>query len=207
MRDWLPYLWFRCLYRVREVVHSLIVAALARWWNCRPGPGLRAYGLPIFRKHPTGTIRIGRNVVLRSAEWSNTAGLNRRCVLSASRGARIVIGDGCGFSGVVIAAAESIAIGNRVLCGVNCTILDNDRHATDPASRAGNERGGSSAVVVEDDVWLGMNVVVLKGCRIGKGTIVAANSVVTRSLPEGVIAAGSPARVVRELRKDIESSG
>ena len=70
-----------------------------------------------------------------------------------------------------------------------------------------NERGGSSAVVVEDDVWLGMNVVVLKGCRIGKGTVVAANSVVTRSLPAGVIAAGVPARVIRELHDGVGPSG
>ena len=44
-----------------------------------------------------------------------------------------------------------------------------------------------------------MNVVVLKGCTIGAGTVVAANSVVTRSLPAGVIAGGIPARVIREL--------
>jgi acetyltransferase-like isoleucine patch superfamily enzyme len=207
MRDWLPYIWFRCLYRVREVAHSFIVVLLAHWWDCHPGRGLRAYGLPIFRKHPTGAIRIGRNAILRSAEWSNTAGLNRRCVISASRNAKIVIGDDCGFSGTVIAAAESITIGNRVFCGVNCTILDNDRHAIDPASRAENEHGGSSAIVVEDDVWLGMNVVVLKGCRIGKGTVVGANSVVTRSLPAGVIAAGAPARVIRELHEGVEASG
>jgi acetyltransferase-like isoleucine patch superfamily enzyme len=161
----------------------------------------------MFRKHPSGTICIGRNVTLRSAEWSNTAGLNRRCVISAARDAKVVIGDDCGFSGTVIAAAESITLGNRVFCGVNCTILDNDRHAIDAASRMENLRGGSSAVIVEDDVWLGMNVVVLKGCRIGKGTVVAANSVVTRSLPAGVIAAGVPARVIRELHEGNESSG
>ena len=47
-----------------------------------------------------------------------------------------------------------------------------------------------------------MNVVVLKGCSIGKGTVVAANSVVTGSLPPRVIAGGVPARVIRALKDD-----
>ena len=84
IRDWLPYVWFRCVYRAREVVDSLWSTLLARWWNCHLGRGLRAYGVPILRKHPSATIRIGRNVILRSSEWSNTAGLNRRCVISVA---------------------------------------------------------------------------------------------------------------------------
>jgi acetyltransferase-like isoleucine patch superfamily enzyme len=52
-------------------------------------------------------------------------------------------------------------------------------------------------IVIEDDVWLGYGVIVLDGVRIGKGAVVGAGSVVTRDVPEGAVAAGVPARVVK----------
>jgi len=54
-------------------------------------------------------------------------------------------------------------------------------------------------VKIEDDCWLGANVVVLKGVTLGKGVIIGANSVVTRSIPPFCIAAGIPAKVIKEL--------
>jgi acetyltransferase-like isoleucine patch superfamily enzyme len=62
--------------------------------------------------------------------------------------------------------------------------------------------GDTSSIVIEDDVWLGMNVVVLKGCHIGRATVVAANSVVTHSLPAHVLAGGTPARVIKSLAEN-----
>jgi acetyltransferase-like isoleucine patch superfamily enzyme len=53
-------------------------------------------------------------------------------------------------------------------------------------------------LIVEDHVWIGIQTQVLKGVRIGRDTIVAAHSVVTKSVPSGAIVAGSPARVIRE---------
>lgn len=56
-------------------------------------------------------------------------------------------------------------------------------------------RGG---IVIGDDVWLGFGVVVLDNVNIGKGAIIGAGSVVTRDIPAGVVAAGSPAKVIKE---------
>lgn len=133
-----------------------------------------------------------------SAPWSNHAGINRACMLSTLLpDASPTIGSTCGFSGTVVAAAESIVIGDRVLCGVNSTITDTDWHGVYPADR--RAVGRSASVSIQDDVWIGMGAVVLKGVTIGHGSVVAAGSVVTRSLPPLVIAGGNPARVVREL--------
>lgn len=198
-RDTMPYILRCCANWWRMIIHSIITKMLVYWWHIRVGDRLKAYGIPIFQKHPTGTIDIGNNIILRSAEWSNTVGLNHRCTFSASRNAKITIGDDCGFSATAIAAASSITIGNRVGCGANCTITDTDHHLIDPLARAENKPANSAAIVIEDDVWLGMNVVVLKGVTIGRGTIVAANGVVTKSLPSNVIAAGVPARVIKRL--------
>jgi acetyltransferase-like isoleucine patch superfamily enzyme len=58
----------------------------------------------------------------------------------------------------------------------------------------------SETRVIENNVWLGMNSTVLKGVTIGEGTLVAANSLVEKSVPSNVLAAGIPARIIRELK-------
>ena len=58
-------------------------------------------------------------------------------------------------------------------------------------------------IVIEDDVWLGFGVIVLDGVRIGKGAVIGAGSVVTKDIPEGAIAAGIPARVIK-MRSDLK---
>jgi acetyltransferase-like isoleucine patch superfamily enzyme len=101
------------------------------------------------------------------------------------------MGMGCGFSGTVISCAKRIVLGRNVRCGANTLITDTDWHWDDPRS------GADEPVTIEDNVWLGVNVTILKGVTIGAGTLVGAGSVVTRSLPSHVVAAGVPARVIR----------
>jgi acetyltransferase-like isoleucine patch superfamily enzyme len=112
--------------------------------------------------------------------------------------AKIIIGEGSGMSGTVISAAEFIEIGSKVFCGANLTITDRDWHHI---KRLQNnlEPSSSAPVIIGSNVWLGLNVVVLKGVTIGDNTLVAANSVVTKDLPGDVIAAGQPAKVVKYL--------
>jgi galactoside O-acetyltransferase len=85
------------------------------------------------------------------------------------------------------------------MAGANTTITDTDWHPVGAVERVGGKVGASAPVIIEDDVWLGLNVVVLKGVTIGAGTVVAANSVATSSVPPRVVAAGIPARVVRPI--------
>ncbi|MBN1182648.1 MAG: acyltransferase [Bacteroidales bacterium] len=204
LRDILPYAFYRCDYKTRQLVDSFIANILVRWWNIHTDGRLLAYGIPKFQKHMLGKISIGNNCKFRSASWSNSVIL-RRCFISANRDATITIGNDCGFSGTVISADNSIIIGNRVLCGANCLIFDTDFHPLNPNARFNDGIVDTKPVVIEDDVWLGLGVAVLKGVTIGKGTIVAANSIVSRSLPEYVVAAGIPARVVKRLDKIDES--
>jgi maltose O-acetyltransferase len=87
------------------------------------------------------------------------------------------------------------------MCGANVTITDTDWHPVDWRDRV-NGQAKAAPVVIGDDVWLGMNVTILKGVEIGNQSVIGAGSVVTRSIPAGVIAAGQPAVVVRELAAD-----
>ena len=78
-------------------------------------------------------------------------------------------------------------------CGANTYIASTDAHSDD--YRAGKDR----PIVLEDNVWLGLNVVVLKGVTIGKNSLIGANSVVTKDIPANVIAVGNPCRVIKQI--------
>lgn len=170
------------------------------YWNVEHGKNNKFYGLLEIEIHPNASVSIGSDCVFRSHFLSNNIGLNRSCFLSAGRDARIVIGDSVGMSSTVIAARKNITIGSRVMFGANVVISDSDRHPLDKYERAKGATPEHAEIFIGNDVWLGMNVVVLKGVIIGEGTVVAANSVVTKSLPANVIAAGVPAKVIKKIQ-------
>jgi acetyltransferase-like isoleucine patch superfamily enzyme len=116
-----------------------------------------------------------------------------------SAGARISIGGGTSFSNnVQLFAEQSITIGARCLIGDAVLILDSDFHDLSAAGR--HSRPAITApVVLEDNVFVGSRVIILKGVTIGKDSVIGAGSVVVRSIPPGVIAAGNPAKVIRNL--------
>jgi acetyltransferase-like isoleucine patch superfamily enzyme len=148
--------------------------------------------MPCVRRVPGSTISIGASCQFRSGPSTNLIGINHKCILSTlSRGAAIQIGSHCGFSGTVIGAEVRIELGDRVRCGANTVITDTDWHSDDPRA------GRPAPVVIEDDVWLGLNVTVLKGVRIGAGALIGAGSVVTRDIPAGCVAGGNPAKILR----------
>jgi len=112
--------------------------------------------------------------------------------------AKIIIGEGSGMSGTVISAFGYNEIGSKVICGTNVTIIDTDWHHV---KRSHENQGAPqpASVIIGSNVWLGLNVIVLKGVTRGDNTVIASNSDVTKDLPENVIAAGQPARVVKYL--------
>ena len=77
-------------------------------------------------------------------------------------------------------------------------IYDSDFHDLAPKTRH-ESSGASKPVFIGDNVWIGSRAIILKGVEIGDNAVVAAMSVVTRSVPSNSLAAGNPARVVREL--------
>jgi acetyltransferase-like isoleucine patch superfamily enzyme len=120
------------------------------------------------------------------------------------------IGDDSILVGAVFMCAGSITIGKRVVISYNVTIADSDFHPRDPELRKldaiANAPYGdrsrrpplvSDPVTIEDDVWVGIGAIILKGTRIGRGARVGAGSVVTSTVPPGARVQGNPARVVR----------
>ena len=105
---------------------------------------------------------------------------------------------------VHIAAVKSVTIGDNVLMASKIYISDclhgsysGDENDDNPKTPPNERRLSAKAVVIKDNVWLGEFVTVLPGVTIGKGTIVGSNSVVSKSLPDYVIAVGIPAKPVK----------
>lgn len=99
-----------------------------------------------------------------------------------------------------IAVGSKVVIGNNVRIASGAFIFGYSGHSLDPSLRAKGEPDldcDVGDIILERDVWLGTNVTVCPNVTIGHGTIVGAGSVVTKSLPPMVIAAGNPARIVR----------
>lgn len=111
--------------------------------------------------------------------------------------------------GTRICSAKKITIGNRVLISHNVNVYDNISHPLNSRERhkdfvhiltTGLQEDvdlRESEVVIGDDAWLGFNVTVLKGVRIGKGAIVGACSLVTEDVPDYAVVVGNPAKIVK----------
>ena len=97
-----------------------------------------------------------------------------------------------------IEAFDSIEFGNDVLVGVNCSFLDNDGHNLAIEKRK-SEIPNSAPIRIGNNVFIGDNVTVLKGVSIGDNSVIGSGSIVTKSIPSNSIAAGNPAKVIREL--------
>jgi acetyltransferase-like isoleucine patch superfamily enzyme len=121
----------------------------------------------------------------------------------------IEVGDDCVLAGAVFMCAERITLGRGVVVPYHVTIADSDFHPRGREARRrdaiANAPGGdlrarpryeSRPVVIEDDVWIGIGAIVLKGTRLGAGARIGAGSVVTHDVPRGACVAGNPARIV-----------
>jgi len=138
----------------------------------------------------SGRLQIGDATLLEPGCW-----------LTLGPEARIRVGEGCFLNrNVMLAAIELIEIGDHVMFANNCFVGDADHRYDDPTKPItwqGFEPRGP--VRIGSNCWFGVGAVVTGGVEIGERTVVGANSVVTRDLPAGVIAAGAPAKVIREI--------
>jgi acetyltransferase-like isoleucine patch superfamily enzyme len=118
----------------------------------------------------------------------------------AAEGARIEVGDRTEFNNNLFMKSEGagIKIGADGLFGSHVEIFDSDFHDLHPDRRRdGDQR--MLPIEIGDNVYVGMGVRILKGASIGSNSVIGAGSVVTGQIPAGVIAAGNPCRVIREL--------
>ena len=159
-------------------------------------------------------IFLGDGVVICEAKYgSDNAGrvhlgdrvqLYKDVIIETGANGAVIIGNEthiqprCQFAGYY----SEIRIGRRVDIAPGCVFYPYD-HQVQPERRIRQQPLTSKGpIIVGDDVWLGTGVIVLAGVTIGDGAVVGAGSVVTKSIPAGAIAVGSPAKVIR-MRTDL----
>ena len=164
----------------------------------------------------------GKNLVISQGSYCTTPKkeqfvIGDNCELASSR--FYVLGEGkitIGNNTTVrydskISSVCGITIGNSVIISNNVRIYDHNSHPTDPVMREKMCASGfhgdlwsptiadKKPVVIEDNVWIGEHSTIMKGVRIGKGSIVASNAVVTKDVPPYTIVAGNPAKIVKKI--------
>lgn len=181
---------------------SLICVCSTTWcrikmnlWGITYGKRCEFRGNTIFFRGQDSIITLGKRCVFNSNSRFNYRGINHPCILQATSGGKISIGNHFKASGVSIVSNISVTIGNDVMCGANVSIGDrNDHEDRYPEWQP-------KPIIIGSNVWLGMNCVVMRGVTIGDDVVIGANSVVTKNIPSNVIAAGNPCKVIRERKQ------
>ncbi len=190
-------------------LHRLVVSIWADLWRV-------VYWTPLFKScltHPAPHLYLygGMPLVMGSLEicFGSDCRMSGQTTLSGrgvgGQTARLIVGDNVDISWqTTIAVGSEVRLGNNVRMAGQAFLAGYPGHPLDPVARAQGAADTDDQVgdiILEDDVWLGTRVTVIAGTRIGRGTVVAAGSVVTRDLPPGVLAGGVPARVIRHLNE------
>lgn len=158
-------------------------------------------------------FRFNRSKQERAIELGNHVSCYAGCSFSIGPKGSCKVGDFTLLNGAIIMAEERIEIGSYCLISWNVGIADSDFHPLDAAARRVDAMAlapfypdrparpeiKTKPVIIEDDVWIGMGAVILKGVRIGKGSVVAAGAVVTKDVPPNTVVAGNPAQIVKQL--------
>lgn len=144
-------------------------------------------------------VTIGRNVIFNSygdQSW------NCKCKLVVLRGGKLEIGDNSGLNGVMVYCSNQVIIGKNVKIGGGTRISDSNHHAIDYKIRrtSGDSKHVRTApIIIEDDVFIGASCYIGKGLTIGARSIVAAGSVVIKSIPADEIWGGNPAQFIKKI--------
>jgi len=160
-------------------------------------------GKPIIDIRKGSNLYIGHGVTLNSKNRGYHINMHSPVKLFSDRpGAQIRIGDKTRIHGTCIHAYQSVVIGKNCLIAANCQIFDGNGHDIsfpDVENRI-NTTGTSKPIVIEDSVWIGANSIVLPGVTIGQGSVISANSVVTKDIPKMVVAGGNPAQIIKDYK-------
>ena len=179
---WLSYVP-KAMARLRGLSFRLLVLAA----NGTCGPGVRLEGGLRLRSGFNSGIHFGKN-----------AYIGRNCTFNIQPDAFLTVGDNITLTqGIFISAHEAVNIGDDVLVGEYSSLRDANHQTEDLVSPINQQPMVYKAINISDNVWIGRGCAILSGVSIGCGAVIASNAVVTKDVATNVIAAGVPAKPIR----------
>ena len=165
---------------------------------------VKLYGKPILKMHPNSEVSLEDNVRLNSSTFKCTSGsIYAPCKLvTICSTAKIFIGKDTGLNGTsIVARSKNIIIGERVAIAPNVVIMDSPFHKLWPPLERNNYSGKEldTDIYIGDDVWISTGCIILPGASIGKGSVVAARSLVNKKFPKNCLIGGMPAKIIKEF--------
>ncbi|SDF22669.1 Hexapeptide repeat of succinyl-transferase [Terriglobus roseus] len=186
----------KLLFRLRMHWRPKVLSAVRRlYWKALGmtiGADTRMSRILVTWPH---RVSLGERVSLEHGIYFNAAGAHASGI-AISLGDGTFVGSGCEFN-----AIEGISIGENCLIASGCRFIDHN-HGIQAGKLMKLQDEISSPIRVGTDVWIGANCIVLKGVSIGDGAIVAAGSVVTKSVEPYTIVAGVPAKFIKSRELD-----
>lgn len=165
------------------------------------GFGFKANGR-IYVKNLGGGIIIGNRVRINSSKNYNPIGSGKRTVIELFPQCKLQIGNHVGVSNATIVCSKEICIGDYVDIGDNVKIYDTDFHSLNPFVRSSDKdfiEAEKRKIMIGDYSFIGTNVIILKGTKIGKFSVIGAGSVVAGNVPDYEVWGGNPAKFIRKL--------
>ena len=148
----------------------------------------------MLRNKMVGSLYLAKGATLEVEAFDVYAGSR----INVNAGAKLSLGSGYMNHECVIDCFDSISIGHHVVISERVVLRDSDNHTIkDLEAISSDESAGTAPIVIGDHVWIGMNVIVLKGVTIGEGAVVAAGSVVNKDVQPHCLVAGVPAKVIK----------
>jgi len=154
------------------------------------------------------TLIIGDNVFINALsvegiQFGNNVSIHRNSIIDCTGGIRyigigLIIGNNVGFSpNCYVQVRGRVIIGNNVIFGPNVSIFSESHIFSDPEKFINEQGETRKGVVIEDGVWVGADVTILDGVTIGSNSVIAAKSLVNKSVPAFSIVGGIPAKILK----------
>lgn len=200
MNDFIRFYYF--------IICKIYLFILSFRKNITLGKKVKFSKLPLIYIDKNAQLILGNNVVINSdnSRYHLNMHSSSKIILDKPGGV-IKIGDNTRIHGTCIHAYQSVSIGKNCLIAANTQIIDGNGHELsfpDVENRI-KTVDQPKPVVIEDNVWIGANVIVLPGVTIGTGSVIAAGSIVSKNIPPMVIAGGNPAKIIKDMNTNISA--
>lgn len=180
---------------------------------------LRCIGVQVGRKarfcgdvcfciNKNSKVVFGKGLIITGGYNINALSPSERSYILVRKNTELIIGDNCGFSSICMSVHDSIRIGNNVIIGANTRLNDSNDHSINYLERRMEREYKDwsklnidhAPIIIEDDVFIGAHCIISKGITIGARSIVAAGSVVVKSIPSDEVWGGNPAKFIKKLQ-------